>query len=75
MAKVSDNLKQLWDSLTDAERKGVRKRIHRHQQACWRDGLPVENFDRVFIEAIEVERVEAKEPQGPRPEPGTALEV
>jgi hypothetical protein len=60
MAKVTRKSKDLWDALTLTEKKAVKQRILRHVRACWRNGIDAENFERVLIEAIEVEQMEQR---------------
>lgn len=64
--KISSDILKLINKLTDEERAKVEKVVKRHVAACFRNGFPPENMDRVYIEAIEIVKLEA---QFPEPEP------
>lgn len=64
--KISSDILKLINKLTDEERAKVGKVVKRHVDACFRNGFPPENMDRVYIEAIEIVKLEEKFPE---PEP------
>jgi hypothetical protein len=62
MRTSADVLRAL-EALTPEQRTRVEKIVRDHVRACYRNGFQPESMDRVFIEAIEVERLEAREPR------------
>ena len=52
--KISSDILKLINRLSDEERAKVEKVVKRHVAACFRNGFPPENMDRVYIEAIEI---------------------
>lgn len=63
--KLSAQTLKLINELTPEMRRKVEKLVRRHLSACLRQGSPVENFDRVYIEAIEVVELEDRFPETP----------
>lgn len=61
--KLSDQAVKLICNLNDDERELVNQKLRTHFAACLRNGAPIENVDRLVIEAVEVMRLEAREPQ------------
>jgi hypothetical protein len=62
MRTSADVLRAL-EALTQDQRDRVDKIVREHVRACHRNGFQPETMDRVWIEAIEVERLEAREPK------------
>lgn len=61
--KISSDILKLINKLSDEERAKVEKVVKRHVAACFRNGFPPENMDRVYIEAVELVRIEEKFPE------------
>ncbi len=64
--KITSDILKLINKLSDEERAKVDKVVKRHVAACLRSGFQPENMDRVYIEAVEMVRLEE---QYPEPEP------
>jgi hypothetical protein len=62
MRTSADVLRAL-EALTPEQRDRVEAIVRAHVRACFRNGFPPESMDRVFIEAIEIEKLEAREPK------------
>lgn len=65
-SKMADATIRLLEKLTPEMRTAADKIIKAHFKACDKFGMPVENLDRVFLEAIEVAQLEAAEPAAER---------
>jgi hypothetical protein len=61
--KITSDILKMLNKLTEEERAKVDKVVKRHVAACFRNGFPPENMDRVYIEAIELVRLEEKFPE------------
>jgi hypothetical protein len=61
--KITSDILKMINKLSEAERAKVDKVVKRHVAACYRNGLPPENMDRVYIEAIELVRLEERFPE------------
>lgn len=61
MVKITDETLRSLRSLGDSERDAVDKVVKAHIRACTKAGSPVENLDRVTIEAVEMVRLEGVE--------------
>lgn len=61
--KISSDILKLINKLSDEERAKVDKVVKRHVAACFRNGFPPENMDRVYIEAVEIIKLQAKFPE------------
>lgn len=59
-------IRRQYEALTPEERAAANRIIKAHFKACDKFGMAVENLDRVFLEAIEVARLEAAEPAAER---------
>lgn len=61
--KLSDAVLKSLSGLDDATRERATKMVKTHIAACLRHGAPIENLERVFVEAIDlVKREPAEEP-------------
>jgi len=49
---------EAWHKLTRSQRAVVKAIVKRHYAACRRNGVAIESHDRVWIEAIEMERLD-----------------
>lgn len=58
----SDTLRKV-NSLKDEKRAKVIEIVKRHLRACAKNGCPLENLDRVYLEAMEVAEMETKFPE------------
>ncbi len=63
MTKLSDQTLRMINQLPKDVRAKVDGVIRTHVSACLKNGSPVENLDRLFIEAVEVIRMEEKFPE------------
>ena len=61
--KISSDILKLINKLSNEEQAKVDKVVKRHVAACFRNGFPPENMDRVYIEAVEIVRLEEKFPE------------
>ena len=61
--KISDQTLKMINQLSPDTRSKVDKVVRTHVQACLRTGSPVENFDRLLIEAVEIVRLEERVPE------------
>lgn len=60
MTKPSDQTIKMISQLSREIRAKVDKVIRTHVEACMKNGSPVENLDRLFIEAVEVVKLEER---------------
>ncbi len=60
---VSNDTLRKVNSLQDKKRAKVISIVRRHLKACEKNGCPLENLDRVYLEAIEVAEMEMKFPE------------
>jgi hypothetical protein len=56
--KLSNDTLKLVNRLTQEKREKVNKIVRRHVAACYRNGFPPENLERVYIEAVELVNME-----------------
>lgn len=61
--KVSNDTLNFMNKLSKDRRARVEAIVRRHVAACYRNGFPPENLDRVYIEALEVINMEDKFPE------------
>lgn len=61
--RTSADVQRALERLTEEQREKVEAIVRAHVRACFRNGFQPESMDRVWIEAIEVERLEAREPK------------
>jgi hypothetical protein len=61
--KLSVQTVKLINQLPDKTRAQVDKIVKTHIAICMRYGSPVESLDRLFIEAVEIARLEANVPE------------
>ena len=61
--KLSTDTLKLINKLSKAKREKVESVVRRHVSACYKNGFPPENLDRVYIEAIEIVDLEALHPE------------
>lgn len=61
--KISDQTLKMINQLAPSFRVKVDKVIRTHVAACMRTGSPIENLDRLFIEAVEIVRLEERAPE------------
>ena len=62
MKLLNETLK-LVGKLPQEKREKVNAIVRRHTAACYKNGFPPENLDRVYIEAIELVDLEARHPE------------
>jgi hypothetical protein len=60
--KVSNDIASMMNKLSRETRAKVEAVVRRHVAACYRNGFPPENLERVYIEALDVVRMEEKFP-------------
>jgi hypothetical protein len=60
MIKISDQTMRMINQLPQETRTRVDQVIRRHIAACLKNGSPVENLDRILIEAVEVTKLEER---------------
>lgn len=63
LPKLSDQTVKLISKLSDDTREQVTKVVKTHLAACARNGSPIESLDRLFIEAVEIVKLEARVPE------------
>lgn len=63
--KLSAQTQKLLGGLTPEMRAKVDQVIRRHLAACMRNGSPIESFDRLYTEAVEVVALEDRFPETP----------
>lgn len=61
--KISDQTLKMINQLPQATRAKVDQIIRTHVAACRRTGSPIENLDRLFIEAVEIVKLEERRPE------------
>jgi hypothetical protein len=61
MINVSTATSRAFQRLDAATQLQVKAVVREHLQACVNTGAPIENLDRVFVEAIEIVRLGFKE--------------
>ncbi len=61
--KLSNDTLKLVGRLPKEKREKVDAIVRRHTSACYKNGFPPENLDRVYIEAIEIVDIEARHPE------------
>ena len=61
--KLSNDTLKLVGRLPKEKRDKVDAIVRRHTSACYKNGFPPENLDRVYIEAIEIVDIEARHPE------------
>ncbi len=62
MKLANDTLKVI-DRLSKEKREKVERVVRRHVTACYKNGFPPENLDRVYLEAIEIVNLEELYPE------------
>lgn len=63
MTRLSDQTIKLINQLPQDTRAKVDQIIRTHLAACLKNGSPVENMERLFIEAVEVVKLEERSPE------------
>ncbi|MGE0103331.1 MAG: hypothetical protein AB7H86_13970 [Blastocatellales bacterium] len=63
MTRLSDQTIKLINQLPQDTRAKVDQIIRTHLAACLKNGSPVENLERLFIEAVEVVKLEERAPE------------
>ena len=61
--KLSNDTLKVINKLSKGKREKVDAIVRRHVAACYKNGFPPENLDRVYIEAIEIVDLEALHPE------------
>ena len=61
--KFAKDVIKLMSTLPEDQRVKVEKVVRRHVAACARNGFQPENIERVYIEAVEIVRMEDTLPQ------------
>lgn len=61
--KISDQTLKMISQLPPNTRTKVDKVIRTHVAACMKTGSPIENLDRLFIEAVEIVKLEERVPE------------
>jgi len=61
--KISNDTLKLINKLPKEKRDKVETVVRRHVAACYKNGFPPENLDRVYIEAIEIVDLETLHPE------------
>ena len=62
MRLPADILKAI-NSMPEEKRQRVEQVVKRHVNACYRNGFPPENMERVYIEAIELVNLDERFPE------------
>jgi len=61
--KISNDTLKLINKLPKEKRDKVETVVRRHVAACYKNGFPPENLDRVYIEAVEIVDLESLHPE------------
>lgn len=61
--KISDQTLKMLRNLSADQRAKVDQVVRTHVKACLRNGSPLESFDRLLIEAVEVVKLEERVPE------------
>lgn len=61
--KISNDTLKLINKLSKEKRDKVEAVVRRHVSACYKNGFPPENLDRVYIEAVEIVDLEMLHPE------------
>jgi hypothetical protein len=61
--KISEQTLKMINQLPRDMRSKVDRVVRTHVQACMKTGSPVENFDRLLIEAVEIVKLEERAPE------------
>ncbi|HZS09210.1 MAG TPA: hypothetical protein VFD58_30525 [Blastocatellia bacterium] len=61
--KVSTDTLKMMHKLPREKRDKVEEVVRRHVSACYRNGFPPENLDRVYLEAVEIVNLEERFPE------------
>ncbi len=61
--KISEQTLRMINQLPPDTKIKVDKVVRTHVQACMKTGSPVENFDRLLIEAVEIVKLEERNPE------------
>lgn len=61
--KISDQTLKMLKNLSRDQRAKVDEVVRTHVKACLRNGSPLESFDRLLIEAVEVVKLEERVPE------------
>lgn len=61
--KISDQTLKMLKTLSRDQRAKVDEVVRTHVKACLRNGSPLESFDRLLIEAVEVVKLEERVPE------------
>jgi hypothetical protein len=61
--KLSNDTLKAVTKLPKEKREKVEAVVRRHVAACYKNGFPPENLDRVYIEAIEIVELESLYPE------------
>ncbi|MGH9837676.1 MAG: hypothetical protein ACREEM_02705 [Blastocatellia bacterium] len=61
--KISEQTLRMINQLPPDTKTKVDKVVRTHVQACMKTGSPVENFDRLLIEAVEIVKLEERNPE------------
>jgi len=61
--KISEQTLKMINQLPRDMRTKVDRVVRTHVQACMKTGSPVENFDRLLIEAVEIVKLEERAPE------------
>lgn len=61
--KISEQVLTMIRQLPAEIRSKVDRVVHRHVSACLKSGSPIESFERLLIEAVEVVKLEERAPE------------
>ncbi len=61
--KVSTDTLKTLSRLSNEKRDRIETIVRRHVSACYRNGFPPENLDRVYVEAMEIIDIEDRFPE------------
>jgi hypothetical protein len=61
--KVSTDTLKTLSRLSKDKRDKIEAIVQRHVSACYRNGFPPENLDRVYVEAMEIIDIEDRFPE------------
>ncbi|HWQ36884.1 MAG TPA: hypothetical protein VNQ79_28895 [Blastocatellia bacterium] len=67
--KVTTDTLKLLSRVSRDKRDKIETIVRRHVSACYRNGFPPENLDRVYLEAMEIVNLEERFPEPVSEEP------
>ena len=61
--KITTDTLRVLSRVSKTQREKIESIVRRHVSACYRNGFPPENLDRVYLEAMEIVNLEERFPE------------